>query len=259
LNNDKVAIITGAGSGIGQAAAILLASRGYSVALAGRNESNLAAVAQEIGKAARTLTIPTDMAIEGDVNRLIDRTAEHFGRIDALVNNAGTGALVSIASTTPSFVRECMNTNALGPALAVLRAWPIFEKQRGGCVVNVSSMATVDPFPGFFAYAASKAPMNLMVNSIAKEGAAIGVTAFSVAPGAVETPLLRRTFDEKTIPKSLCMTPDAVAQVIVACITGERPDNNGQTIAMMREGDRVKVWTVAHDEPRRDFDITPPR
>lgn len=259
MSTPKVAIITGAGSGIGRAAAILLASRGYSVALAGRNESNLASVANEIGPAARALIIPTDMAIEGDVNRLIDRTAEHFGRIDALVNNAGTGALVSIAGTTPSFVRECLNTNALGPVLAVLRAWPFFEKQQGGCIVNISSMATIDPFPGFFAYAASKAPMNLMVNSIAKEGAAIGVSAFCIAPGAVETPLLRRTFDETTIPKSICMTPETVAQVIVACITGERPADNGSTIAMMQEGDRVKVWTLQHEELRREFDVKPPR
>lgn len=256
---NKVAIITGAASGIGRATATLLASRGYSIVLAGRTESALRAASTEIEKTTRALVVPTDMAIESHVERLIDRAADHFGRIDALVNNAGTGKHIAIAHTTASLVRECMNTNAVGPALAVLRAWPIFERQRAGCVVNVSSMATIDPFPGFFAYAASKAPMNIMVDSIAKEGAAVGVTAYCIAPGAVETPLLRQNFDESVIPTEMCLTPDDVARVIDECVTGKRPADNGRTIAIVRLPEGVRVRTVPRHGVERAFEVDAPQ
>lgn len=247
MSQIRAAIVTGAGSGIGRATAIRLAAHGYAVALAGRNVDRLRATANAIDGthgAGRTLVVVTDMAIETQVDRLIDDTVQRFGRLDLLVNNAGEGRAVPIGSSSVALVRECMEINAIGPMTTVLRAWPIFERQRRGCVVNVSSIATVDPFPGFFAYAASKAPMNLMVKSIAKEGATIGVTAYCIAPGAVETPLLRRTFDETIVPAEWCLTPEEVAGLIVECVEGGRPEDNGATIAIVREGDQPRVWRV---------------
>ena len=97
-------------------------------------------------------------------------------------------------------------------------------------MVNVSSMATQDPFPGFFAYAASKAALNLMARSCATEGREHGIRAFAVAPGAVETDMLRAAFGEDVIPREQTLDPDTVARVIVECVTGERDAQNGDTI-----------------------------
>jgi NAD(P)-dependent dehydrogenase (short-subunit alcohol dehydrogenase family) len=91
-------------------------------------------------------------------------------------------------------------------------------------------MATTDPFPGFFIYAAAKAGVNLMAKSCAKEGREFGIRAFSVAPGAVETPMLRALFSEVQLPPEKCLSPDDVAKVVVECIAGERDTQNGETI-----------------------------
>lgn len=252
------AVVTGAGSGIGRATALLLAKRGYALVLSGRNERSLDETRGMIADAGRVLIVRADMGVQADVELLIDRAAAHFGRLDVLVNNAGAGRHIAIERTTPALVRELFDINAAGPAFAILRAWPHFQRQRSGCVVNVSSMSTIDPFPGFFAYAASKAPMNLMVDSIAKEGAAIGVIAFAVAPGAVETPLLRANFDEATIPRALCLSPDDVAHVIVQCASGERKSENGRTIGVVRDDRGVRDWALPRPSLERGYEMPAP-
>lgn len=243
-SSHPVAVVTGAGSGIGRAAALMLAQAGYDLALAGRTEAPLRSAAQEIsdltGGASRTLVAPTDVAQPDDVRRLIAAVDQEFGRIDALVNNAGCGDLLPIDRTDLAVIRRAFDTNAIGPALAIHLAWPILKRRRSGCIVNVSTAGTADPFDGFFAYAASKASVNLMARSCAKEGKRFGIRAFSVAPGAVETPLLRSIFSASTLPASACMTPDDVARIIVDCIAGRRDRDNGRTIFVVRNGDQLR-------------------
>ncbi len=236
-----VAVVTGAGTGIGRATALALAQAGHRVALAGRRHEPLEAVASEIasktGGRSRTLVLPTDVADPAQVQAMIEGTVREFGRLDTLINNAGCGELLPIDKTDLATLRRTFNTNALGPALAIHLAWPIFTKQKSGCVVNVSTAGTDDPFVGLFAYAASKAGVNLMARSCAKEGKWIGVRAFAVAPGAVETGLLRRLFDDATMPTEVCLTPEQVAKVIVECVSGKRDAQNGRTILVVRAGD----------------------
>lgn len=221
----------------------MLAGRGFDVVLAGRAEGPLSDVATEIERLTEgrssALAVPTDVARPQDVERLIRSASEKFGRLDVLVNNAGCGDLLPIDRTDLSVIQKAFDTNAIGPALAIHLAWSIFKRQKSGCVVNVSTAGTADPFQGFFAYAASKASVNLMARSCAKEGKAIGVRAFSVAPGAVETGLLRSLFSEKMVPSAACLTPDDVAKVIVDCIEGRRNSDNGKTILVRRDGDQV--------------------
>jgi NAD(P)-dependent dehydrogenase (short-subunit alcohol dehydrogenase family) len=96
----------------------------------------------------------------------------------------------------------------------------------------VSTLGTTDPFPGFFAYAASKSAVDSFARSIRAEGKAIGVKAFAVNPGCVETEILRRNFPEKVIPREKALPPEAVAEVIVACACGDRDADNGNAIVV---------------------------
>ncbi len=229
-HKSPVAIVTGAGAGVGRATAIQLVQLGYRVALASRTKEDLIETASAAGPRAQTLIVPTDVAIPEQVRHLVEHTHATFGRIDALVNNAGVAPLLPIDQTDPETLHKTFAINALGPGYAIHALWPIFKAQRSGRVVNVSTLGTADPFPGFFAYAASKASVNLYAKSIAIEGADIGVRAFAVAPGAIETNMLREHFDEATIPQEACLTPETVAGVIVECVTGERDAENGQTL-----------------------------
>lgn len=228
MSEAPVAVVTGAGTGIGRATAEALSAEGFRVVLAGRRTS----VLERAGSTLRGewFAMGTDVSQASDVHALIDTTVGRWGRIDVLVNNAGIAPLLPIDETGPETVERVFATNALGPAYAIARAWPVFRKQGSGCVVNVSTLGTDDPFPGFFAYAASKASVELMVKSCAKEGAEIGVRAFAVAPGAVETDTLRAIFDERAIPPGACMRPEQVAEVIVDCVLGRRDQMNGKTI-----------------------------
>lgn len=228
-----VAIVTGAGSGVGEAVARGLAGAGYRLALVARTRSALERVADAIAPRdpRDVLVLDLDLAETENAARMVDRTIEHFGELRALINNAGVAPLLPIDKTPARTIRDAFDLNAVSPAIAIAHAWPHLARA-GGVIVNVSSMATQDPFPGFFAYAASKAPLNLMARSCAKEGARSGIRAFAVAPGAIETPMLRRMFDERAIPPRKCLSPADVARVIVACVMGEHDDKSGQTILL---------------------------
>lgn len=227
-SDEPVAIITGAGSGIGRETAKMLSENGYRLVLAGRRMDKL----EETGSSLRTewIAVATDIGDPADAAALIQTAAGQYGRIDALINNAGYAPMTPISQTDIETIRRVFDINTIGPAAAIVKAWPIFERQGSGCIVNVSSMATDDPFPGFIAYAASKAALELMVKSCAIEGEAIGLRAFGVAPGAVETEMLRSIISEETLPSEQCLEPEHVAQVITECVLGKRAGDNGTTI-----------------------------
>ena len=108
-----------------------------------------------------------------------------------LVNAAGVAPNVPIERTTEDILEQCFLVNAFGPAFLISRCWPHFKRQKSGCVVNVSTLGVMDPFPGFFAYAASKAALDSFTRSVAREGRSSGIRSFCVNPGAVETAILR--------------------------------------------------------------------
>jgi meso-butanediol dehydrogenase/(S,S)-butanediol dehydrogenase/diacetyl reductase len=224
-----VAIVTGAGSGIGRSVATLLHARGFELTLIGRTRSKLEETAALAG-ATNALRIACDIADSERAAACVDRTLERFGRLDVLVNNAGIAPVVPIGETTEELLEEVFYANTFGPAFLIARAWPVFLAQRGGRVINVSTMGTVDPFAGFFAYAASKSALDSFTRSIANEGAEQGIRAFSVNPGAVETPLLRQNFGESILPRNRTLDASAVAEVIVACACGEWDGENGRCI-----------------------------
>ncbi|MBT8484324.1 MAG: SDR family oxidoreductase, partial [Phycisphaerae bacterium] len=224
MEHTKVALVTGAGSGIGRCVAEQLAHAGWRLALVGRREATLEATAAVIGErsadAPELLITPADVADAAQARSAVEIAHTQWGRLDALVNCAGVAPLASIDETDEDLLYQTFAVNTFGPAVTIARAWPIFREQGSGCIVNVSSLASVDPFPGFFVYAASKSAVESLTRSAVREGAEFGVRAFSVAFGAVETPMLRALFSPRELPASKTMTAAAAAHVVTDCVLG---------------------------------------
>ncbi len=240
VSDGPVAIVTGGGSGIGRAVCVLLARAGLRLVICGRRAELLEETREQLGEGAVCEAVVCDVGDPLQAAGLVDVAVDRFGRVDVVINNAAMAPLTPIDAHTVELIAQTYMTNAVGPASLIAAAWKVFRAQHGerrasrlgACVVNVSTMGTRDPFPGFFAYAASKAATNLMVKSCAKEGKEIGVRAFAVAPGAVETPMLRGLFGPEVLPTSACLRPERVAEEIVACVLGERDQHNGRVIFM---------------------------
>ena len=230
----RVAIVSGASSGIGRATALELARAGWSVVLVARSAKALEEVAQQVVALAPQVTAavePADLRDAGLCRDLVRRVDLRFGRIDALANVAGCVTLQPITQVTPDLWQQTIDTNLSSVVHLTSQAWPVMART-GGVIVNISSMASVDPFPGLAIYAAAKAGVNLFTKGIAKEGEAVGLRAVCIAPGAVETPLLRNLFDVNRFPPSRTLSPESVAQLITGCITGDHVFINGETILM---------------------------
>lgn len=226
-----VAVVTGAGSGIGAAVCRRLHDRGVRVGLVGRNEAKLRNVGAALGVESEDwATLPTDVADSEAAAGLVPRALEAFGRFDVLINNAGSTPLKPIAEHTEEDVAMLFAVNATGSLAAVRAALPVMVDAGGGTIVNVSSMASADPFPGLGVYGSAKAAMNTMAKAIANEYGQHGVRAYAVAPGAVDTPLLRSLFPESVMPAEKCLSPERVAAVVVACALGESGEANGETV-----------------------------
>jgi NAD(P)-dependent dehydrogenase (short-subunit alcohol dehydrogenase family) len=232
--DSRVALITGAGSGIGRATAQRLAADGWRVALLGRTQSTLDETASTLPESAASLVLVADLADHDACRDAIERIVGHFGRLDAIVNNAGVAPQVPIAETNATLVRDILDRNLVGPIVLVTTAWPELTSRRGR-VVNVSSMASIDPFQGFTAYAASKSGLDSLTRSIMAEAGETGVTAFTINPGVVETPLLRRLFDESVVPKDVALPPERIADEIAACLRGDRDERAGRPFPMLPE------------------------
>ncbi|CAN5704311.1 SDR family oxidoreductase [soil metagenome] len=217
-SHPPVAIVTGASRGIGSATARELTDRGWQVALVARSEKDLHESAASLKDA---LVVTADISQRSSGDKIVAQVRERFGRVDALVNNAGYAPLLSLEQTTDEVWQEAIATN-LSAAFYLARAcWPEFKKQGGGVIVNVSSAAARDPFPGFIAYGAAKAALNNLTLSLAREGAKDNIRAHAIAPSATETEMFRNLPGMADYPAESTMSPADVARVIVQCIAGE--------------------------------------
>ena len=223
-----VAILTGAGRGIGRATAVELARAGSRLVLAARSEAELQETARLAGHG---LVVPTDVSKPEAVESLVGRAVEAFGRLDAIVNTVGVAPVVSIAQMSPAQWREVIDVNLSAAFYLCHYAFPVFQGQGGGgVVVNVSSLASRDPFTGFAAYGAAKAGLNLFGLSAAREGERIGVRVHTVAPGAVETDMFRQIATPEQWPPEKTLEPAEVARVIVQCVKGDLRYTSGEVI-----------------------------
>ncbi len=232
MPQQPAAIITGAGSGIGRAVANDLATRGFDLAITARTESKLTEVAQSIPDDARCVVVPADLTEEDAPARVVAETVSAFGRVDALINVAGYASFCAIDAITPDAWRTTIDTNLSATVLMTAAAWPHLVKSGSGVIVNVSSLASVDPFPQFAMYAAAKVGVNMFTRCTTTEGEPHGLRAVCVAPGAVETPMLRGLFSENDLPASSTLSPNDVAKVVADCVTGDRTFESGETILL---------------------------
>ena len=162
-----VAIITGAGRGIGRAVAVELGAAGYRLTLVLRNQDELNETARLAGGG---LVVVADVKRPDDVQQIVEGTVQQYDGIDAIVHCAGIAPVRSIGQMTVEEWHDVINTNLSAAFYLCRSAWHIFERQHSGVVVNVSSEAARDPFPGFAAYGAAKAGINLFGLSAAREG-----------------------------------------------------------------------------------------
>ena len=230
------AIVTGASSGIGRQTSILLASEGYHLALVARDQNKLdqtvdmarQATSYDVGFEVMSM----DLSDPKTGPLIATKTLDRFGRIDAVANVAGYAPMMPIEQVTPDEWANVVDTNLSCIVHLTRSVWPILSQQNGGIIVNVSSMASIDPFPGLSIYATAKAAVNMFTRCTAEEGRDVGIQAVAIAPGAVETPMLRSLFDETVIPTNKTLSAKTVAQTIVDCITGSRSFEPGQTILL---------------------------
>ena len=189
--NGKVALITGASSGIGAATAKLFSKLGATLALSGRNVENLEKVAKECEGAKKPLLIKADLGIEEDTKLVLDKTISELGKIDILINNAGVLEMGTIENTSLEQYDRVMNVNLRAVYQLTMLATPHLIETKGN-IVNVSSVNGIRSFPGVLAYNISKAGLDQFTRCVALELAPKGVRVNSVNPGVIITELQKR-------------------------------------------------------------------
>jgi NAD(P)-dependent dehydrogenase (short-subunit alcohol dehydrogenase family) len=187
----RVAIVTGAGTGIGRAAALAYARKGATVVLSGRREAELRAVADQInGIGGQAAVVPTDITDESAITRLISGTLERFGRLDIAFNNAGISSYKPIEQLPVEEFDRVMATNVRGVWLLVKHEIAVMRAAgSGGVIVNTSSIAATSGIAGLSAYAASKAAIDAMTRVLAIESGADAIRINNVSPGVIKTPM----------------------------------------------------------------------
>jgi NAD(P)-dependent dehydrogenase (short-subunit alcohol dehydrogenase family) len=192
----KIAMVTGAGSGIGRAAALALLREGYSVVLAGRRAEALAQTMALAGSdGARALAVPADVADPAAVRALFDKTRETFGRLDVLFNNAGTGAPpVPLEELTVEQWRRVVDVNLSGVFFCIQAAFRLMKEQqpRGGRIINNGSLSAHVPRPNSAPYTATKHAITGLTRSTALDGRKYDIACGQIDIGNAETEMTAR-------------------------------------------------------------------
>lgn len=231
----KVMIVTGGGRGIGAATSLLGSRRGYAVAVNYRRDEQSAAevVRRIIAAGGEAVTIKADVSVEEDVVRLFEETLAAFGRIDALVNNAGILERQSrVAEMNADRLERIFRVNAIGPFLCAIQAVKYMSTKNngsGGAIVNVSSTAIRQGGPNDYVdYAASKGALEVFTIGLAKEVAGEGIRVNAVRPGIVYTEIHASGGEpgrvdrvKNTIPLQRGGDPDEVARAILWLLSEE--------------------------------------
>jgi NAD(P)-dependent dehydrogenase (short-subunit alcohol dehydrogenase family) len=237
-----VVLITGALTGIGRATALAFAKEGARIVVSGRRDDAGQALVIELRAAgAEAEFVRADVRHEDDIQNLVDKTVDRFGRLDVAVNNAGTeGTPGPITEQTAESYATTFDTNVLGVLLSMKHELRVMQTQGSGSIVNLSSTMGHRGAPGASLYTASKHAVEGLTKSAALEGAAFGVRVNAVAPGPVETAMLDRftgSADRKAglvagVPLKRAGRPEEIADAIVFAASSKASFITGQIIAV---------------------------
>jgi NAD(P)-dependent dehydrogenase (short-subunit alcohol dehydrogenase family) len=217
----QVAIVTGAGTGIGRSTALALAKEGAAVVLAARTVGDLESLAEEIESAGgKALAVPTDVSVEEQAEALVKRTLDAFGRVDILVNNAGTNVRAPIDKVTTPDWNVILGSNLNGTFYCTRAVIPAMTAQRYGKIVNVSSGAGKRGSATRAAYSAAKHGVVGFGDAVAKDVKDRGISVTVVLPGPILTPLRRRSVPDED--PTMLIGPEEVADVILFLATRGR-------------------------------------
>ena len=274
----RIAIVTGASAGIGEATARRLARAGAAVVLAARRADRLEALRREIESVGgRALAVPTDVTSGPDRERLVRETLDAFGRIDALVNNAGYGQRGPVELVPVEDVRRNFETNLFSLIALTQLAIPVLRAQGGGRIVNVSSVAGRVAWPFSAVYGATKHALEAISDGLRGELAPFGIQVVVIQPGFVATefaqvaedisdPVLVRAGPygqrlEAAIRrgsrrmKRLAAPPEQIAELVLVALTAERPrpryaaplHAKGALLALRLLPDRLLDWILTRN------------
>jgi NAD(P)-dependent dehydrogenase (short-subunit alcohol dehydrogenase family) len=193
--HSKVAVVTGAGSGIGRAVALALLADGYRVALAGRRSAPLQAVVAESGAGGRALAVPTDVTDPAAVQALFDAAVQAFGRVDLLFNNAGTGTPpVLLEDLTLAQWQSVVDVNFTGMFLCIQQAFRVMKAQtpRGGRIINNGSISSSTPRPNSIAYTSTKHAVRGMTKAASLDGRKYDIAVGQIDIGNAATSMTQR-------------------------------------------------------------------
>ncbi len=223
----KTALVTGGGTGIGEAAAIALAAEGVKVAISGRRLDRLnGVVAQIVAAGGTAIAVQSDASKESDAFAAVDATIAAFGRIDILVNSAGVNEAGGIETLDLDKWRKVIDINLMGTIYTCAAAFPHMKAQGRGDIINISSTSGRRSASAFAAYSTSKFGVNGFSESLRQEGGAVGIRVSIIEPGATETEIASSISDPKWsaaihahVTKSGAMKASDIADAIVFVTT----------------------------------------
>jgi len=214
---DKIAIITGGGTGIGRGLALALAQSGAKVVICGRREGPLDETINTIWEeGGGGIAVQADVSQPEDVNRLVKTTLERYERVDILINNAGIGGGGAIHTHDISAWIRVMDVNLRGPFLMSRAVLPLMREQGQGHIINISSEAGLEYYRGNGAYGVSKHALNSLSEYIQRENQDFSIRVDTICPGMVVTEMNR---DNPALNKDKCLYPEDIADLVLWLLT----------------------------------------
>jgi NAD(P)-dependent dehydrogenase (short-subunit alcohol dehydrogenase family) len=255
----RVALVTGAARGIGLATAKLFLDEGWRVALLDIEAELLAQAVAGLAKPEATLALPCDLADPAAIERAFATLMSRFGRLDALVNNAGTAVFKPLLETTLEEWSKVLAVNLTGPFLTVQAAAPLMAETGGGAIVNVTSISGLRASTLRVAYGTSKAALAHLTKQQAAELASLNIRVNAVAPGPVDTAMARAVHSPEiradyrdAIPLARYGLEEELAQAIVFLCGDKASYITGQTLAVDGGFDAVGIGLATLRGERRN-------